>query len=243
MKDTKDFSVCVANLEKNVCQWEMQLQERPDPASFREAVAGLRTALEQVGRTGFLKLAQASETTAETVVCEGTVVRFKQWADKQWLTLWGKVSVSRRLFQPDRGGSSWVALDEHCGMVGRFMVPELERVTAEVEDSLAELLPKGPSCTAIQHLLAAVGQHAEEAADALEEAMEAQAPLEVAADTLVVGWDGVHVPLRQTAPKRGRPPERPQASDPPTTTTAWREASVGMVATYATPLEAENEAP
>ena len=85
MKDTKDFSVCVANLEKNVRQWERQLQERPDPASFREAVAGLRTALDQVGRAGFLKLAQASETTAETVVREGTVYRFKQWADKQWL--------------------------------------------------------------------------------------------------------------------------------------------------------------
>ena len=116
-------------------------------------------------------------------------------------------------------GPSWVALDAHCGMVDRFMVPELERVTAflgarlvsaEVEDSLAELLPQGPSCTAIQHLLAVVGHHAEEAADALEEAMEAQAPLEAAADTLVVGWDGVHVPLRQAAPKRGRPPERPK---------------------------------
>ena len=130
MKDTKDFSVCMANLEKNVRQWERQLQERPDPALFREAVAGLRTALDQVGRAGFLKLAQASETTARTVVREGTVYRFKQRADKQWLTLWGKVSVSRRLFQPDRGGPSWVALDEHCGMAGRFMVPELERVTA-----------------------------------------------------------------------------------------------------------------
>ena len=108
----------------------MQLQEGPDPASFREAVAGLRTALDQAGRAGFLKLAQVSETTAETVVREGTVYRFKQRADKQWLTLWAKVSVSPRLFQPDRGGPSWVALDEYCGMVGRFMVPELERVTA-----------------------------------------------------------------------------------------------------------------
>ena len=85
--------------------WEIQLQERPDPASFREAVVGLRTALDQGGRAGFLKLAQASETTAQTVVREGTVYRFKQQADKQWLTLWGKVSVSRRLFQPDRGGA------------------------------------------------------------------------------------------------------------------------------------------
>ncbi len=228
------------------------MQEQQDPASFREAVAGLRTALDQVGWAGFLKLAQAGETAAKTVVRKGTVVRFKQRADKQWLTLGGKVSVSRRLFQPDRGGPSWLALDEHCGRVGRFMVPELERVTAflgarlvpaQVEDSLAELLPEGPSCTAIQHLLAAVGQHAEEAADALEEAREAHAPLDPAADTLVVSWDGIHVPLREVAPKRGRPPERPQASDPPTTTTAWREAAVGVVATYATPLDPENEAP
>ena len=30
----------------------------------------------------------------------------------------------------ERGAPSWVALDAHCGMMGRFTVPELERVTA-----------------------------------------------------------------------------------------------------------------
>jgi len=30
---------------------------------------------------------------------------FKQDVAKQWMTLWGKVVVSRQLYQPDRGGA------------------------------------------------------------------------------------------------------------------------------------------
>lgn len=62
-------------------------------------------------------------------------------------------------------------------------------------------------------------------------------------DTLVVGWDGVTVPLREPAPKRGRPPEQPMDTDPGPVPTAWKEASVGMVATYVTPLDPETEDP
>ena len=58
------------------------------------------------------------------------------------MSLWSK---ALRLYQEDHGGPSRVPLDERCGMVNRFMVPEeLERMTAflgarlvpaEVEDS------------------------------------------------------------------------------------------------------------
>ena len=68
-----------------------------------------------------------------------------------------------------------------AGIGARDGLLDARLVSAEVEDSLAELLPEGPSCTAIQHLLAAVGH--EVAPDALEEAMEARAPLETAG-----GW-------------------------------------------------------
>ena len=70
-------------------------------------------------------------------------------------------------------------------MSGRFMVPELERMTAflgarlvpaEVEDSLGEVLPEPPSRTAIQHLLTAVGQCAEDGAGQLELALQGVAP-------------------------------------------------------------------
>ena len=172
--------------------------------------------------------------------------------DKEWMSLWGKVVVPRRLYQEDHGGPSRVPLDERCGMVNRFMVPELERVTAflgarlvpaEVEDSLGEVLPEPPSRTAIQHVLTTVGQCAEDGAEQLELALQGAAPLDAEGDTLVVSWDGVTVPLREPAPKRGRPAERPMATATDTAPTAWKEAGVGMVATYLTPLDPEVEEP
>ena len=253
MEDTKDFRARLTKLEENVLQWEQRLQSaNPGPETFHQMVSELRDSLDDLGRIGFQRLAQACEITDDTVVHHGQVYRFKQVVEKEWMTLWGKVQVPRRLYQPDRGGPSRVPLDERCGMVHRFMVPPLERLTAflgaclvpaEVEDTLAELLAESPSRTAIQHLLTTVGQYAEDHAEQLELALEDAAPLETEGDTLVVSWDGVTVPLREPAPKRGRPAERPTDPDPDRAPTAWKEAGVGMVSTYRTPLDPETEDP
>ncbi len=255
MEDTQNLSACIAKLQENVLQWEQYLQsEQSGQEAFGQVVDELRASLDDIGRAGFQHLAQACEIAEDTVVSEGRVYRFKQVVNKEWMTLWGKVVMPRRLYQHDRGGASRVPLDERCGMVNRFMVPALERVTAflgarlvpaEVEDSLAEVLPKPPSRTAIQHLLTTVGQCAEDSAESLERALQEAVPLDAQGDTLVVSWDGVTVPLREPAPKRGRPPQRPMAththSDTHSAPTAWKEAGVGMVATYLTPLDPETE--
>jgi hypothetical protein len=253
MEDTKDFGSALSVLAGNVHQWEQRLAAAgSEPEAFRDAVRELRGALNTVGCIGFRQLALACETSADQVVRGGTVYRFKQDAPKAWLTPWGTVMMPRRLFQPDRGGPCWVPLDERCGMVDRFMVPELERVTcflgarlvpAEVEESLSEVLPERPSRTAIQHVLAKVGQVAEDHAAEVEAAIQATAPLDTDGDTLVSSWDGVTVPLREVGAKRGRPPERPGVSaedEDGTTPTAWKEAGVGMVATYLTSLHPED---
>ena len=253
MENTQDLSACVTKLQENVLQWENRLQsEQGGPAAFRLAMNELRAALDEIGRTGFLRLAHACEVASDTLGNDGRLYRFKQMVDKEWMSLWGKVVVPRRLYQEDHGGPSRVPLDERCGMVNRFMVPELERVTAflgarlvpaEVEDSLGEVLPEPPSRTAIQHVLTTVGQCAEDGAEQLELALQGAAPLDAEGDTLVVSWDGVTVPLREPAPKRGRPAERPMATATDPAPTAWKEAGVGMVATYLTPLDSEVEEP
>ena len=253
MEDTQDLSARVTKLQENVLLWEDRLQSEPgEPAAFRQAVRELRDALDDIGRAGFQRLAQACEIDDDTFVTDGQICRFKQVVGKEWMTLWGKVVIPRRLYQNDRGGPSRVPLDARCGMSGRFMVPELERVTAflgarlvpaEVEDSLREVLPEPPSRTAIQHVLSAVGQCAEDGAAQLELALQAAAPLDTEGDTLVVSWDGITVPLREPAPKRGRPAERPMATDTQSAPTAWKEAGVGMVASYLTPLDPEAEEP
>ncbi len=253
MEDTQDLSARLTNLEENVRQWEHRLQSgQAGPDAFRQMLGEFRSCLDDIGRSGFQRLAQACELDDDTMVHHGKLYRFKQVVDKEWMTLWGKVVVARRLYQRDRGGPSRVPLDERCGMVKRFMVPELERVTvflgagmvpAEVENSLRELLPEPPSRTAIQQLLTRVGQYAEDHGEQLELALQAAAPLDPEGDTLVVSWDGVTVPLREPALKRGRPAERPMDSETDSAPTAWKEAGVGMVATYLTPLNPDREEP
>ncbi len=253
MEDTHDLSARLTNLQENVRQWEHRLQSgQAGPDAFRRMLGEFRSCLDDIGRSGFQRLVQACELDDDTVVHQGKVYRFKQVVDKEWVTLWGKVVVARRLYQRDRGGPSRVPLDERCGMVKRFMVPELERLTAflgagmvpaEVENSLRELLPEPPSRTAIQQLLTRVGQYAENHAEHLELALQAAAPLAPEGDTLVVSWDGGTVPLREPAPKRGRPAERPMDSETDSAPTAWKEAGVGRVDTYLTPLNPEAEEP
>ena len=251
MEDTKNLRARLTKLEEDVLQWEHGLQSpEAGPEEFHRTVRQLRESLDDIGRVGFGRLAQACEIDDDALVHQGRTYRFKQDVPKEWMTLWGKVQVPRRLYQPDRGGPSRVPLDERCGMSRRFMVPALERVTArlgahlvpaEVEATLTELLPEPPSRTAIQNLVTTVGQYAEDHAEQLELALQAAAPLQAEADTLVVSWDGVHVPLREPAPPRGRPAERPTDADGDPAPTAWKEAGVGMVATYQTPLETGDE--
>jgi hypothetical protein len=218
-----------------------------EPSGFRAVVRELRSAVDQVGRTAFRTLAERTEEWADTVIDDdGKRHRYKHTVDKEWLTIWGQVVVNRRLYQADRGGRCRVPVDERCGMVDRYLTCELERASVflgaqlppgEVEEALAEVLLQGPSRTAIQHVLAKVGQCAETHATEVEVALEERAPLDVDGDILVASWDGTTVPLREAAPARGRPPERPGIRESTTAPTSWKEAAVGLVSTYLTPLD------
>ena len=118
MEDKQDLSACVTKLQEDVLQWEHRLLSDPEPATFREAVAALRSAVDDLGRVGFQQLAQACEFGDDAMVADAQIYRFKQVVDKEWMSLWGKVAVPRRLYQEDHGGPSRVPLDERCGMSG-----------------------------------------------------------------------------------------------------------------------------
>lgn len=48
-------------------------------------------------------------------------------------------------------------------------------------------------------------------------------------DGLAVSWDGTTVPLREKAPMRSRPAERPGVRETDAAPTAWKEAGVGTL--------------
>ena len=87
MEDTQDLSAHVTKLQENVLRWEDRLRtESGGPDAFRQAMGELRASLDAIGRAGFLRLAQAGEVAAETLVGEARIYRFKQVVDKEWMT-------------------------------------------------------------------------------------------------------------------------------------------------------------
>ncbi len=211
------------------------------PTQFRGFLATLREKTHEAGRRLLQGILPALQETEKLVEHQGSTHRFKMVSKKEWLTPFGLIHVSRRYYQPDVGGEGIVPLDIRCGMVHRFLTPDLEEIVAfstallapaEVETLLGKLLPHAPCKTAIQEVIRKVGSFAEDHQPELEDAMTKEAPLSAEGDVLVISWDGVTVPLREKGVLCGRPAERPGIRDGPESPTAWKEASVGVLSIY-----------
>jgi len=219
---------------------ESSLEQPMTPDRFGEMVAGLKATLAATGRLAFVELVMAHEERGEFVDHGEKRHRFKQPSRKEWLTPFGLVQIDRRYFQPDDGGDGVAAVDLRCGMLGRYMTPDLEEATAlaladlspsATRELLGKVLVRAPSEKAIRRVVADVGGWAENAWGEVEQRVAEEAPLPEG-DTLVVSVDGVNVPMREEGLKTGRPAERPGVREKNETTTSWREAGVGTISIY-----------
>ncbi len=211
------------------------------PTTFVGFIGDLKTLINKVALDAFVQVVLEHEEKADVVEHGGQQHRFKMNSEKEWLTPFGLAVVSRRYFQPDRGGEGTVPLDVRCGMVDRPMTPDVEELCAfsaahlvprEVETLLGKMLPHRPSATAIQHVIQHVSEFADQKEAEIEAAMRKQAPLSRKGDVLVQSWDGVTVPLREKGTKTGRKPERPGVRENDSTPTAWKEAGVATISMY-----------
>jgi Uncharacterised protein family (UPF0236) len=228
---SKDLEVVVGMLEKDGLS----------PSGFRDFIAALSNALNRAGRDALVAAISRLDRTEDVVEHGGERHRFKMTSAKRWLTRFGGVAIGRRYYQPDNGGDGVVPLDVACGMVDRYLTPDIEEHSAfaaalltpnEVEKILARLLPEAPSAKAIQRVIEDVGGFAEADADEVAAAIQRGAPLSAKGDTLAVSWDGKLVPMREPGVKTGRPPERPGIRKEASTPTTWREAGVTSLSIY-----------
>lgn len=197
------------------------------PESFRLAIGTIRDAVNELGRRALLAVIAGAESADEVIEHEGGRYRFKQVTPKKWLTPFGHIVVERRYYQQDAGGDGLAVIDLGCGMVDRFMTPDVEEMAAfsaamltpsEVECLLAKALRVGPSAKAISRVIDDVGGFLEEHAEAVEEKIAESAPLSEDGDILAVSWDGAMVATRKESG-----------------CTAWCEAGVGSVSIYRSP--------
>lgn len=219
-------------VQQLTCKFEQELckvveaigAEEFTPTRFASALSGLRAMLAGIGRDALSQLLKDQDVGSPCIEVGGRRARFRGTSRREWLTAFGKITVSRRTYRGDGpAAASAVPLDQACGMTGRFMTPDVEEMAAtsmamltasETELLLAKTLPEGPSATAIQNAVRRLGVEIEEQREAIERAVESDAPLAHAGDTLAVSWDGVMAPLREG------------------TNVAWREAGVATVSIY-----------
>ena len=199
-------------------------REEVTPMSFRSLVGGLRGLLAAIGREALEQLLQAKDAARSSIDVAGERLRYRGKSGREWLTPFGMIKLPRCVYRGDGPGKpSVVPLDDACGMSGRFMTSDIEEMATlgmamltapEAEQILAKALPEGPSSTAIQNAAHKRGEEIAIHREAIEAAIEEQAPLSPNGDMLVVSFDGVMTPLREG------------------TVVAWREASVATVSIY-----------
>ena len=194
------------------------------PTRFRSFVGSLRSLLAAIGRDALTQVLESADEARSSVERAGQRMRYRGFAECDWLTAFGRLTVRRRVYRgAGPGAPSSVPLDEACGMRDRFMTADLEEMAAlgmamltarEVEQLLGKTLPEGPSATAIQNVVHRLGGELDSQRAAIEDAIEEQAPLTTKGDVLVVSWDGVMTPMREAAK------------------VAWREAGVAVLSVY-----------
>ena len=129
------------------------------PQLAEQVTSGLGEALKACGIAGLRTFLEAYEVDEVPKQVEGVLYRFKQQSEKTFLTPFGKMKLSRNLFQADEGGSSYVPLDVMWGMVGEFATVEVREavlfaVSLITPEETVNVLEKTalyqPSATAIR---------------------------------------------------------------------------------------------
>ncbi len=180
-----------------------------------------------------------AETDVETIEVEGKTYRYKLDSEKEFLTPGGMIRLTRRVYQPDAGGTCYVPLDAAWGMENQFATVEVRDAALyavalgtpqEAESLLAKCSLFQPSATAIKRMAKQRGQWLEDHEDQVLTEIRAAEPIPEETRVLCASLDGVNVLLSEPGQKKGRPNERPHeeaARKPyprPLTRTRWSAA-------------------
>jgi len=209
----------------------------------------LSNALRAAGQAGLRTFLESHEESSETVDLHGQRYRYKFDSTKLFHTSFGVMELSRRLYQPDQGGESFVPLDAAWGMEGEYATPEVREAclfglglntSEEVEAMLKKCALFHPSASTIKRMATDMKAWLEEHKDTVDAAIREQEPVPAEVDILVGSLDGVNVLLAEPGKKKGRPTERPKQKQDDEKT-SYRNAMVGSVSLYTCDTNEEGE--
>lgn len=151
------------------------------------------------------------------------------------------MSITRSLYQCDRGGAAYVPLDVGWGMQGEYATPAVQEcvlfglahlTATEVERFLEKSSMFHPSEKAIKNMVNKGGDFIEDHIEELNEAIRGEETIPEETAVVVASMDGVNVLLREAGQKSGRPKERPGEKRRETSASSYKNAMVGSISYY-----------
>ena len=100
---------------KLIFDWKSgKIGERLTADEAENVVKLIEEASQNAGREVFKAWLMQFECHGKVIVIDGKTYRFKMVSEKKFLTKFGVITVSRRIFQQDNGGQTYVPLDVAC---------------------------------------------------------------------------------------------------------------------------------
>jgi hypothetical protein len=212
------------------------------PEAMARLTRGLMDAAQSAGQSGLREYLHLHDDHTQTVTLEEKTYRYKNHIDKDLLTLFGTITVSRAVYGNDLLGGYVVPLDRaigiHSGETATLEAREmiLFASSSATPDEVAKLLGKAslcrPSRSAIQSIIVRDGSRMEQHHEAIAHQVCQSQEVPEEAQVLVASMDGANVRLREAGAKKGRKPQRPRNEYDDTTRSSFRNAMVGSLSWY-----------
>jgi hypothetical protein len=207
------------------------------PENAEEFARGLREGLTAAGAEAYKAFLESFDEKEEVVNRDGVVCRFKQY----YLTPFGEIKINRRLYQADKGGRSYIPLDEKWAMQGQYATMDVREsilysVALMTPEESSCLLKKcalfQPSATAIKHMVSGSGKQIEVQKESLDHRIREKEEVPEGTEAVAISLDGVNVLLSERGKRKGRKAQRPGVGEANSEKTAYRHAMVGSISYY-----------
>jgi len=230
---------------KLILDWKAGIVGEHLTADEAEGVVKLiEEASREASREVFRQWLMQFECHTDVIVIDGKTYRFKMVSEKKFLTKFGVITVSRRIFQQDNGGQTFIPLDVAWEMQGEFATRDVRECVlymsalmspTDTETCLQKAAAFQPSRTAIQNIVDEMGGQLEQHEDVLLNEVRLQEELPIdETKVFAVSLDGVNVRLNTPGKKKGRPTERPKddVAMSRETPSCFKNAMVGVCGLY-----------
>lgn len=216
--------------------------ETLNPDSSECFSRSLQQALNETGSEVFRHFIESHESTEDKLFVRGEAYTFKLDSPKKFMTLFGPMKLTRRLYQNASDSASYIPLDCALGVEKQLMTREVREAVAfacahitpeETADLLKKTAAFHPHPTQIKKVIRSIGKTCDTHSETIEKSLHDQTQVPKETQVLAVSMDGANVMMREkTTARRGRPKERPNTGTAPSGNTTYKNAMVGAISCY-----------